>query len=44
MPGFPDYFQPFMEPSKMGLAAAKMSQFSYGPLIRRLRRRAMAGQ
>ena len=44
MPGFPDHFQPFMEPSKMGLAAAKMSQFSYGPLIRRLRRRAMAGQ
>jgi hydrogenase small subunit len=44
MPGFPDHYQPFMEPSKMGLAAAKLSQFSYGPVIRRLRRRAMAGQ
>jgi hydrogenase small subunit len=44
MPGFPDHYQPFMEPSKMGLASAKVSQFSYGPLIRRLRRRALAGQ
>jgi hydrogenase small subunit len=44
MPGFPDHYQPFMEPSKIGLAAAKLSQFSYGPVIRRLRRRAMAGQ
>jgi hydrogenase small subunit len=44
MPGFPDHYQPFMEPSKMGLASAKVSQFSYGPLIRHLRRRALAGQ
>jgi hydrogenase small subunit len=41
MPGFPDHFQPFMKPSRAGLAAARISQFSYGPVISRMRRRAM---
>ncbi len=41
MPGFPDRFTPFMQASPLGMAAAKVSQFSYGPVIARLRRRAM---
>jgi hydrogenase small subunit len=41
MPGFPDRFMPFMEPSPLGLAASRGRQFSYGPILGRLRRRAM---
>ena len=41
MPGFPDRFMPFMEADPLGLAAAHVRQFTYGPVLRRLRRRAM---
>jgi hydrogenase small subunit len=41
MPGFPDRFMPFMEPSPMGLAAARVRQFTYGPVLARLRQRTM---
>ena len=41
MPGFPDRFIPFMEPASLGMAAARLSQFTYGPVIGRLRRRAI---
>ena len=41
MPGFPDKFMPFMEPSRLGQAAAHVRQFTYGPVLRRLRGRAM---
>ena len=42
MPGFPDKFMPFTEPRPLGLAAARGRQFTYGPILRRMRRRAMA--
>ena len=41
MPGFPDRFTPFMEPNPLGQAAAHVRQFTYGPVLRRLRRRAI---
>jgi hydrogenase small subunit len=41
MPGFPDQFMPFMEPHPLGMAAAHVRQFTYGPVLRRLRQRAM---
>ena len=41
MPGFPDRFMPFMESGPLGKAAANVRQFTYGPLLRGLRRRAM---
>ncbi|MDQ6834652.1 MAG: hydrogenase expression protein HypE [Actinomycetota bacterium] len=41
MPGFPDRFMPFTRPSKLGQAAALGRQFTYGPVLGRLRRRAM---
>jgi hydrogenase small subunit len=41
MPGFPDRFVPFVEPSTGGLARARARQFTYGPLLRGLRRRAI---
>jgi hydrogenase small subunit len=41
MPGFPDKFMPFMEPNPLGLLSARTAQFTYGPVLRRLRRRAM---
>jgi hydrogenase small subunit len=40
MPGFPDRFMPFMEASRLGLLAARGARFSYGPVLRHLRRRA----
>jgi len=42
MPGFPDKFMPFMEPSPLGLLNARFTRFSYGPVLRRLRHRAIA--
>ena len=33
MPGFPDRFMPFMEPSPLGVAAARVRQFTYGPVL-----------
>ncbi len=44
MPGFPDRFMPFMEPSPLGSLAARGAHFTYGPLLRRLRGRAMRTQ
>lgn len=41
MPGFPDRFMPFMEPSPLGTLAARGARFSYGPVLRRLRARAI---
>jgi len=41
MPGFPDKFMPFMEPNPLGLLAARGAQFTYGPVLRRLRHRAI---
>jgi hydrogenase small subunit len=41
MPGFPDRFMPFMEPSPLGKAAARGRQFTYGPVLARLRQRAI---
>jgi hydrogenase small subunit len=41
MPGFPDKFMPFMEPNPLGLLSARTTQFTYGPLLRRLRHRAI---
>ena len=43
MPGFPDKFMPFMEPSRTGLLAVAGARFTYGPLMRGLRKRAMRG-
>lgn len=44
MPGFPDRFMPFMEPNAMGMLAARGARFSYGPVLRLLRKRAMRSQ
>jgi hydrogenase small subunit len=41
MPGFPDKFMPFMEPSRLGLLAARGARFTYGPVMRALRRQAI---
>jgi hydrogenase small subunit len=41
MPGFPDKFMPFMEPSPLGLLAARGARYTYGPVLRRLRERAI---
>ena len=39
MPGFPDKFMPFMDPSRLGIMAATGARFTYGPVLRRLRTR-----
>jgi hydrogenase small subunit len=41
MPGFPDRFMPFTQPNALGQARALTRQFTYGPLLGRLRRRAV---
>jgi hydrogenase small subunit len=41
MPGFPDKFMPFMEASPLGTLAARGARFTYGPVLRRLRSRAI---
>jgi hydrogenase small subunit len=41
MPGFPDKFMPFMDANSLGLLAARGARFTYGPLLRRLRRHAI---
>lgn len=38
---FPDKYMPFMDPPRLGLAAARATRFTYGPLLRYLRARAM---
>jgi hydrogenase small subunit len=40
-PGFPDRFMPFMEPDGLGRLAARAARFSYGPLTKFFRDRAM---
>ncbi|HEX4011357.1 MAG TPA: hydrogenase expression protein HypE [Solirubrobacteraceae bacterium] len=42
MPGFPDKFMPFMEANPMGVFGARTSQFTYGPVLRRLRHLAIS--
>ena len=39
MPGFPDKFMPFMDEDKYGGAAATIMQYSYGPIVRYMRKR-----
>jgi hydrogenase small subunit len=41
MPGFPDRFTPFMDPNPLGALAARGARFTYGPLMRAMRRRAI---
>ncbi len=41
MPGFPDRFMPFMDADPLGVLAAKGARFTYGPVLRRLRRHAI---
>ena len=41
MPGFPDKFMPMMEPNKLGVLAARGARFTYGPVMRNLRKRAI---
>lgn len=41
MPGFPDKFMPFMEPNRLGMLGARVTRFTYGPVLRRLRQTAM---
>jgi hydrogenase small subunit len=41
MAGFPDRFMPFMEPNRLGTLAAAGARFTYGPVLRGLRRRAI---
>jgi hydrogenase small subunit len=41
MPGFPDKFMPFMDPSPLGKLAAAGAQFTYGPVLSMLRRQVM---
>jgi hydrogenase small subunit len=41
MPGFPDRFMPFMDANPLGALRAR---FTYGPVLRRLRSRAIRRQ
>ena len=41
MPGFPDGFMPFMDPDPVGLVYSKGARLTYGPVLRRLRKRAV---
>ena len=41
MPGFPDKFMPLMSPNPFGLAAAATPRFTFGPVLRHLRRHAI---
>jgi hydrogenase small subunit len=41
MPGFPDKFMPFMAANPLGMLAATGARFSYGPVLARLRKRAI---
>jgi hydrogenase small subunit len=44
MPGFPDRFTPFMDPTGPGKAQAIVRQFTYGPVLGKMRRRAIRRQ
>jgi len=39
--GFPDRFVPFMDPDRLGTLAARSARFTYGPVLRYFRDRAM---
>jgi hydrogenase small subunit len=39
--GFPDRFMPFMEPDRFGMLAARGARFTYGPVLKYLRRHKM---
>ena len=39
MPGFPDKYMPFMEEDRWGGAASNFIKFTYGPLVRSMRKR-----
>ena len=39
MPGFPDKYMPFMDEDKFGGVAAEIRRFSYGPIVRFMRKR-----
>jgi hydrogenase small subunit len=41
MPGFPDKYMPFMHEDKWGRAAEEIIRFSYGPIVRYMRKRHM---
>lgn len=41
MPGFPDHFLPFMDSSPLMRLSTRGGRFVYGPVLRRLRDRAM---
>ena len=40
-PGFPDRFMPFVDPDRLGMAAARGARFTYGPVLRYFRDRRM---
>jgi hydrogenase small subunit len=39
MPGFPDKYMPFMDEDRWGGVAADIMKFSYGPIVRTMRKR-----
>jgi hydrogenase small subunit len=39
MPGFPDKYMPFMDEDQWGRVAGEIMRFSYGPVVRLMRRR-----
>jgi hydrogenase small subunit len=39
MPGFPDKYMPFMDEDRYGGVAANVMKFSYGPIVRAMRKR-----
>jgi hydrogenase small subunit len=41
MPGFPDKYMPFMDEDRYGQVAAEVMRFSYGPIVRYMRKRNM---
>ena len=41
MPGFPDKFMPFMEPTAGARIYARTAKFAHGPLVKALRERKM---
>jgi hydrogenase small subunit len=44
MPGFPDKYMPFMDEDRWGGAAANVMKFSYGPIVRMMRKRHVKNQ
>jgi hydrogenase small subunit len=44
MPGFPDKYMPFMDEDRWGGVAANIMKFSYGPIVRTMRKRHVKNQ